>query len=142
MGSEAAPEAAPPTERRGRKILMAASGLIGVLALGVVQAVGTFYVPPLRQGLHELDPSFGVGHMPELGDGGIDLHGRKHFLVSSLMEEAIRSSQLEGASTTRAKAREMIRNRTPPRDRSERMILNNFHAMERIESLAEERNGA
>jgi Fic family protein len=95
------------------------------------------YVAPLRQSLHEIDQSFGVGHMPDVGDAGIEAHGRKHFLVSSLMEEAIRSSQLEGASTTRAKAREMIRNRTRPRDRSERMILNNFQAMERIESLAE-----
>ena len=34
MASEAAPEVAPPPQRRGRKVLMAASGLIGVLALG------------------------------------------------------------------------------------------------------------
>jgi Fic family protein len=96
------------------------------------------YVAPLRQGLHEIDQSFGIGHMPAVTPPGLDAHGRKHFLVSSLMEEAIRSSQLEGASTTRATAKEMIRGNKPPRNKSERMILNNFHAMERIESLAEE----
>lgn len=96
------------------------------------------YVAPLRQSLHEVDQSFGIGHMPASAPVSVDTHGRTHFLVSSLMEEAIRSSQLEGASTTRAKAKEMIRQGTRPRNRSDRMILNNFHAMERIESLAEE----
>lgn len=111
-------------------------------ALPLEQKDGTpfslVYVAPLRRRLHEIDQSFGVGHMPSVADGGIDVHGRRHFLVSSLIEEAIRSSQLEGASTTRAKAKEMIRSRKEPADRGERMILNNFHAMETVESLAEE----
>jgi Fic family protein len=55
---------------------------------------------------------------------------RKHYLVNSLIEEAIRSSQLEGATTTYDVAKEMIRSGRPPRDRSERMIKNNFLAME------------
>ena len=33
------------------------------------------------------------------------------FMVSSLMEEAIASSQIEGANTTRKKAKEMIQQR-------------------------------
>jgi len=52
------------------------------------------------------------------------------------MEEAIRSSQLEGASTTRSIAKDMIRTQRFPRDKSERMILNNYLAMERIEEFA------
>lgn len=95
------------------------------------------YVAPLREGLHAIDQSLGRGTVPSTTPAGADTHGRTHFLVSSLMEEAIRSSQLEGASTTRAKAKEMIRTRRQPRDRGERMILNNYHAMERIEELAE-----
>lgn len=55
---------------------------------------------------------------------------RKHYLVNSLIEEAIRSSQLEGATTTYDVAKEMIRSGRSPRDRSERMIKNNFLAME------------
>ena len=55
---------------------------------------------------------------------------RDRYVVSSLIEESIRSSQLEGASTTRAVAKEMIRTSRPPSTKHERMILNNFHAME------------
>lgn len=55
---------------------------------------------------------------------------RDRYVVNSLIEEAFRSSQLEGASTTRAVAKEMIHTQRQPRDNSERMILNNFYAME------------
>lgn len=55
---------------------------------------------------------------------------RDRYLVNSLMEEAIRSSQLEGAATTRQVAEEMLRSGRDPRDRSERMILNNYRAMQ------------
>lgn len=54
----------------------------------------------------------------------------RRFLVNSLMEEAIRSSQLEGATTSRVVAKEMLRTGRAPRDRSERMILNHFRALE------------
>jgi Fic family protein len=54
----------------------------------------------------------------------------RRFLVNSLMEEAIRSSQLEGATTSRVVAKEMLRSGRPPRDRSERMILNHYRALE------------
>lgn len=54
---------------------------------------------------------------------------RDRYLVNSLMEEAITSSQLEGAVTTRRVAKEMLRSGRPPQSRSERMILNNYRAM-------------
>jgi Fic family protein len=54
----------------------------------------------------------------------------RRFLVNSLMEEAIRSSQLEGATTSRVVAKEMLRSGRAPHDRSERMILNHFRALE------------
>ncbi|WP_089723784.1 Fic family protein [Candidatus Thiosymbion oneisti] len=57
---------------------------------------------------------------------------RDTYLVSSLVEEAITSSQLEGASTTRHVAKEMLRRGRRPRDQSEQMICNNFHAMRSI----------
>lgn len=66
----------------------------------------------------------------------VEGHGRKHLLANSIVEEAIRSSQLEGASTTRRVAKEMIRRGRQPRTHGERMILNNYHAMERIGELA------
>ena len=54
---------------------------------------------------------------------------RDRYIVRSLMEEAITSSQLEGASTTRQVALEMLRAGRRPRDLSEQMIVNNYAAM-------------
>jgi Fic family protein len=54
----------------------------------------------------------------------------QRFLVNSLMEEAIRSSQLEGATTSRRVAKEMLRTSRKPRNRSERMIVNNYRALQ------------
>jgi len=59
-----------------------------------------------------------------------DEQARHHYLVNSLMEEAIRSSQLEGATTSRHVAKELLRSGRAPRDRSELMILNNYRALE------------
>lgn len=54
---------------------------------------------------------------------------QRTYLISSLIEESISSSQLEGASTTRRVAKEMIRQGREPKDLSEQMILNNYRAM-------------
>lgn len=59
-----------------------------------------------------------------------DASAKQHYLVNSLMEEAIRSSQLEGATTTRRAAKELLQSGRAPRDRSERMILNNYRALQ------------
>ena len=61
---------------------------------------------------------------------------RDGYLVRSLIEEAINSSQLEGASTTRQVAKEMLRQGRRPQDKSERMIFNNFQAMRTISERA------
>jgi Fic family protein len=45
------------------------------------------------------------------------------------MEEAITSSHLEGATTTREVAKEMLRSGRPAKNRDELMILNNYRAM-------------
>jgi Fic family protein len=59
----------------------------------------------------------------------INSETRDRYLVSSLMEEAITSSQLEGASTERNVAKEMLRSGRKPKTRSETMIRNNYLAM-------------
>lgn len=64
---------------------------------------------------------------------------RDRYLVNSLIEEAISSSQLEGAATTRKVAKEMIRAGRRPRDRDERMILNNYKAMRFIGDVREQK---
>lgn len=60
---------------------------------------------------------------------------RDRYLFNSLIEEAITSSQLEGASTTREVAKAMIQQGRKPRNHSERMILNNYEGMRRIREL-------
>ncbi len=55
---------------------------------------------------------------------------RQRYLVNSLMEEAIRSSQLEGATTSRRVAKELLKSGREPKDRSERMIYNNYLALQ------------
>lgn len=61
---------------------------------------------------------------------------RDQYLASSLMEEAIHSSLFEGAVSTREAAKDMLRSRREPMSRDERMILNNFRAMERLREMA------
>lgn len=79
--------------------------------------------------LHQVDQRCsGEIAMPEVVTG--DEQARQHYLVNSLMEEAIRSSQLEGATTSRRVAKDLLRSGREPKDRSERMILNNYRALQ------------
>ena len=88
----------------------------------------------LHRLLHEIDRAVGGGVV--LQEDVANRQSRDFFLKSSLLEEAITSSQLEGASTTRLVAKAMLRTGRAARDRSERMILNNHHAMEFVRELA------
>jgi len=63
---------------------------------------------------------------------------RTRYLISSMFEEAIRSSQLEGAATTRLIAKEMLRTGRAPRNNHERMIYNNHRGMAFIREIANE----
>lgn len=82
----------------------------------------------VQRGLHQVDQRCsGEIAMPEVVTA--DDQARHHYLVNSLMEEAIRSSQLEGATTSRRVAKDLLRSGREPQDRSERMILNNYSAL-------------
>jgi len=72
-------------------------------------------------------------------DRPVNPHTRDTYLVGSLIEEAINSSQLEGASTTRNVAKEMLRQGRKPKDHSEQMIFNNYHAMQFIREYKKEK---
>lgn len=80
--------------------------------------------------LHQID--LGTGGLVSVPEPITNPHTRDRYLVSSLMEEAITSSQLEGAATTREVAKDLIRTGRKPRDTSEQMILNNFRTMQKI----------
>lgn len=62
----------------------------------------------------------------------ISLQGKQQYLVGSLMEEAIYSSQMEGAATTRKVAKEMLRKKMTPKDKSQQMIYNNYQTIQFI----------
>lgn len=69
--------------------------------------------------------------------GNIKVHERnikleQSYILNSLMEEAIASSIIEGAVTTRRAAKEMLRKGKKPSNKSEQMVMNNYRAMQYI----------
>jgi Fic family protein len=97
----------------------------------------TFSIPALvAEHLHEID-SRGSGRIA-MPSEVYNSETKTRFLVRSLIEEAITSSQLEGASTTRKKAMEMFRSGKRPTDKSEQMIFNNLRGMEFIRQNQDE----
>lgn len=87
--------------------------------------------------LHDIDRDAG-GQIKTPTNLCLSDHQTPH-LVNSLIEEAIASSQLEGASTTRIVAEAMLRAGRKPTDHSETMIYNNYLVMERIRDTKHER---
>ena len=85
--------------------------------------------------LHQIDKA-AAGRI-EVPDQILNPETRDRYLVESLIEEAITSSQLEGAATTRQVAKDMLRAGRKPSDQSERGILNNFLTMQRIRKWKE-----
>lgn len=75
---------------------------------------------------HNFDMSFGGSFGSE---SIIPIESKEQYLISSLMEEAISSSQMEGASTTRKVAKEMLMKGISPRDKSQQMIFNNYNTI-------------
>ena len=86
---------------------------------------------PMLASLHQID--LGMRGFAGLSDQLVE--NRNRYAVDLRVEEAITSSQLEGATTTRRVAREMLRDRRTPQNRSEQMILNNYRAMQAIAEL-------
>ncbi|HEY6897458.1 MAG TPA: Fic family protein [Rhodocyclaceae bacterium] len=88
---------------------------------------------PILIDLHHIDRD-AAGQIRTPTDGPIQADPQR-YLLNSLIEEAITSSQLEGASTTRRVAAAMLRAGREPRDHSETMIFNNYRAMEHLRTL-------
>jgi len=63
---------------------------------------------------------------------------KNRFLINSIMEESIASSQLEGAATTRKNAKEMLRSGKKPKTKSEQMIYNNYHTITWLKQIKNE----
>jgi Fic family protein len=99
----------------------------------------SYWVPdPALAILHEVDR--GAGGILGAVEGTADALGpmRNRVLVSSLMEEAIATSQIEGAITTHKVAKEMLRTNRKPRDRSEQMIVNSYQTINLLRQRQDE----
>jgi Fic family protein len=94
-------------------------------------------LPGLERFVHEIDLNMGGNLFSFSTD--IDDASKYRFISRGIMEEAIASSQLEGAHTTREAAKEMLREGRQPRDNSERMIVNGYQTMKAIESTYKDR---
>lgn len=83
------------------------------------------FIPEIVRGLHTIDRYL---------SGTIRIHNKairmeQSYIINSLMEEAISSSILEGAATTRKAAKEMLREGRKPKTPAELMVVNNYEAL-------------
>ena len=84
--------------------------------------------PHLQQSLHLIDRKAGQ----VFGSDEASMPDRSRYVISSLMDEAISSSRLEGAATTRRVAKEMLRSGRKPLSKAERMIWNNWRTIQHL----------
>jgi Fic family protein len=95
------------------------------------------YLPGLEEFLHQVDMKLGGNLFVGGNQVGDEM---KHRLLSrGVMEEAIASSQLEGAHTSRKAAKQIILERRKPKNKDEQMIVNNYQAMLLIEDELKEK---
>ena len=66
----------------------------------------------------------------QLGEGDVERGSFRSVLENLIKDEAISSSQLEGAATTTRVARDLLLNNRKPESVSEKMILGNFRLMQ------------
>jgi len=57
---------------------------------------------------------------------------KNKFIITGLTEEAIATSQIEGANTTRKVAKEMLASQRQPKNKDEQMILNSYQMMKKL----------
>lgn len=81
--------------------------------------------------LHQIDMQ-GGGSLHTRNESPLNETDRNRYLMTSLMDEAIMSSLLEGAVVTRSEARELLRSNRAPINDHERMVTNNYRTMQLI----------
>jgi Fic family protein len=86
---------------------------------------------------HELDMNTGGEIFVE--KGGVNKANKQKLITRGIMEEAIASSQLEGAATSRQAAKKMLREGRKPINKSEQMIVNSYVSMKAIEESYKDR---
>lgn len=88
-------------------------------------------LPYVDEFLHKIDISSGgqVFTTMDILSGS----NKQKFISRGIIEEAIASSQLEGAHTTRQVAKKMLVEKREPRNKDEQMILNNYNTIVKID---------
>lgn len=90
-----------------------------------------FRLPYTEKILHKIDMSSGGQMFTKMET--LSKVSKQKFISRGILEEAIASSQLEGAHTTRQAAKKMILEKQEPKNESEQMILNNYNMMLALE---------
>lgn len=101
----------------------------GILLTDAKNRLFNYWIPDAAQKyLHQIDRG-----MEKILKG----QTAKEYQLRSIMEEAIASSQIEGAATTRAVAKEMLQTKRKPLDYGEKMILNNYQTISKLKEYIE-----
>lgn len=100
------------------------------------EGLDLFYVqtPEISRELHLCDRNISKIISPEKKSAG----SLSEYIAQAISEEAIFSSRLEGASTTESAAKNMLRKNIAPKNKDERMIVNNHLAMQFIRTKKDE----
>lgn len=106
-----------------------ASRLRGTIPVWNKYGINLCVTSQMQRLCHEFDMKFGSFWEVE---GDSQSAEKKYYLSSSLMEEAIYSSKMEGASTTRIVAKDMLRKKKSPQNKSQQMIVNNYNTIQYI----------
>lgn len=109
--------------------------------ISISPGIFNYYLTDISQEkIHFIDSHAGQIIGSELPIDRFEVRERKRYLINSLMEEAIASSQMEGAMTTRKVAKEMLRTKRRPKNNSERMIYNNYQTITYVKELFESKD--
>jgi len=113
------------------KIIRKAQSIKSPIKNSVGRNFSWIKLPCLEEFFHELDMNTGGELFVHKSD--IDKQNKQKLISRGIMEEAIASSQLEGAATSRQVAKKMLREGRKPKNISEQMIVNSYLSMREIE---------
>jgi Fic family protein len=106
-----------------------ASRMRGMMVVWNKYGINLSITSQMQRMCHDFDMKFGSFWED---DNDAPSPEKRYYLSSSLMEEAIYSSKMEGASTTRVVAKEMLRKKKSPQNKAQQMILNNYNTIQFI----------
>lgn len=92
-----------------------------------------YKLPSYESFFHDLDLNLGGKLATSKKEIDIKNKNKQKFISRGIMEEAIASSQLEGAATSRRVAKKMIKEGRTPKNESEQMIINNYKTIVALE---------